>query len=93
MRPFENSQKNAMREAMERVYSWKQEHTEEYSRFSLDMMKVERNGFSCLERIFNFAVCFVLASELLERQMLFASYSAIVLSSDAYAAVAIRAVD
>ena len=43
MRPFENSQKNAMREAMERVYSWKQEHTEEYSRFSLDMMKVERN--------------------------------------------------
>ena len=49
-------QKNAMREAMKRVYSWKQGHPEEYSRFSLDMMKVERNDFCCFERIFKMAV-------------------------------------
>ena len=93
MRPFENSQKNAMREAMERVYSWKQEHTEEYSRFSLDMMKVERNGFSCLERIFKMAVGFVPASVLIECQKLFASNSEVVLSADEKAAAATRVVD
>lgn len=52
MKPFEDFQKHAMREAMDRVYSWKQEHTDEYSRFSVEMMKVERNDFSCLELIF-----------------------------------------
>ena len=93
MRPFENSQKNAMREAMERVYSWKQEHTEEYSRFSLDMMKAERNDFSCLERIFKMAVGFVPASVLIECQKLFASNSEIVLSADEKAAAATRVVD
>lgn len=41
---------------MERVYSWKQEHPEEYSRFSLDIVKVERNDFSSLECIFKMAV-------------------------------------
>ena len=50
MNLFEDFQKDAMREAMNRVYSWKQEHPDEYSRFSLDMMKVERNDFSNLER-------------------------------------------
>ena len=93
MRPFENSQKNAMREAMERVYSWKQEHTEEYSHFSLDMMKVERNDFSCLERIFKMAVGFVPASVLIECQKLFASNSEVVLSADEKAAAATRVVD
>lgn len=93
MRPFENSQKNAMREAMERVYSWKQEHTEEYSRFSLDMMKVERNDFGCLERIFKMAVGFVPASVLIECQKLFASNSEVVLSADEKAAAATRVVD
>ncbi len=52
MIPFEDFQKHAMREAMDRLYSWKQEHPDEYSRFSVEMMKVERNDFSCLERIF-----------------------------------------
>lgn len=93
MRPFENSQKNAMREAMERVYSWKQEHTEEYSRFSPDMMKVERNDFSCLERIFKMAVGFVPASVLIECQKLFTSNSEVVLSADEKAAAATRVVD
>ena len=93
MRPFENSQKNAMREAMERVFSWKQEHTEEYSRFSLDMIKVERNDFSCLERIFKMAVGFVPASVLIECQKLFASNSEVVLSADEKAAAATRVVD
>ena len=51
MNPFEDFQKHAMREAMNRVYLWKHEHPDEYSRFSVEMMKVERNDFSCLERI------------------------------------------
>lgn len=42
MKPFEDFQKNAMREAMEmeHVYSWKHKHPEEYSCFFLDIMKV-----------------------------------------------------
>lgn len=51
---------------MDSVYSWEQEHPEEYSRFSLDMMKVERNNFSSLERIFKMAAGFVLTSVLVE---------------------------
>ena len=51
MNPFEDFQKHTMREAMNRVYLWKHEHPDEYSRFSVEMMKVERNDFSCLERI------------------------------------------
>lgn|GEM_PF-4990787 len=43
-----------MKEAPDRVYSWKQEHPEEYSRFSVELIKMEHNDFSCLERIFNF---------------------------------------
>ena len=66
MRAFEDFQKNAMREAMERVYSWKQEHPDEYSRFSVDMMKIERNDFSCLERIFKMAVGIVPTYVLIE---------------------------
>ena len=34
MRPFEDFQKNAMREAMERVYSWKQEHPDDSKQVS-----------------------------------------------------------
>ena len=56
MRPFEDFQKHAMREAMERVYSWNQEHPDEYSHFFVEMMKVERNDFSSLERIFKMVV-------------------------------------
>ena len=68
MRPFEDFQKHAMREAMDRVYSWNQEHPEEYSCFSVEMMKVERNDFSCLERIFKMAAGFVPTSVLAERR-------------------------
>ena len=82
MRPFEDFQKHAMREAMYRVYSWKQEHPDEYSRFSLDMMKVERNDFSCLERIFKMAVGFVPTHVLIECRKLLAPYSEEVLSDD-----------
>lgn len=44
--------KNAMRDALDKVHSWKQEHQDDYSRFSLDMMKMMRNDFSQIERIF-----------------------------------------
>ena len=47
-----NFKKNAMRDALDKVHFWKQEHQEDYSRFSLDMMKMMRNDFSQLERIF-----------------------------------------
>ena len=72
MIPFEDCQKHAMREAMDKVYSWKQEHPDEYSRFSLDMMKVERNNFSSLERIFKMAVWFVPTYVLIECHKLIA---------------------
>ena len=36
----EDFQKHAMREAMNRVYSRMQEHPDDYSRFSVEMMKV-----------------------------------------------------
>lgn len=93
MRPFDNFPKYAMREAMERVYSWKQEHPEEYSRFSLDMTKVERNDFSSLERIFKMAVGFVPAYVLIECRKLFAPDSEEILSADERAAAASRVVD
>lgn len=93
MRTFEEFQKSTMREAMERVYSWKQEHPEEYSRFSLDMMKMERNNFSQLERIFKMAVGYVPASVLIECRKLFAPESGDVLSADERTAVASRVVD
>ena len=57
---------------MDSVYSWEQEHPEEYSRFSLDMMKVERNNFSSLERIFKMAAGFVPTSVLVECNKLLA---------------------
>lgn len=93
MRPFEDFQKHAMREAMDRVYSWKQEHQEEYSRFSLDMMKVERNNFSSLERIFKMAVGFVPTSVLAECRKLLAPDSEEVLSDDERTIAASRVVD
>lgn len=86
-------QKNAMREAMERVYSWKQGHPEEYSRFSLDMMKVERNDFCCFERIFKMAVGFVPMYVLIECQKLLAPYSEDVLSADERTSAARRVVN
>lgn len=93
MRPFEDFQKNAMREAMERVYSWKQEHPDEYSRFSMEMMKTERNDFSCLERIFKMAVGFVPTYVLIECQKLLAPDSEEVMSADERAVAASRVVD
>lgn len=93
MRPFEDIQKHAMREAMDRVYSWKQEHPDEYSRFSLDMMKVERNNFSSLERIFKMAVGFVPTYVLIECRKMLAPDSEEILSADERAAAASRVVD
>lgn len=93
MRPFEDFQKHAMREAMDRVYSWKQEHSEEYSRFSVEMMKVERNDFSCLERIFKMAAGFVPTSVLIECRKLLAPDSEEILSDDEKTIAASRVVD
>lgn len=93
MRPFEDFQKHAMREAMDRVYSWKLEHPDEYSRFSLDMMKVERNNFSNLKRIFKMAVGFVPAYVLIECRKLIAPNSEEVLSDDERTIAASRVVD
>lgn len=93
MSPFEDFQKHAMREAMNRVYSWKQEHPDEYSRFSVDMMKVERNDFSCLERIFKMAAGFVPTFVLAECRKLLAPDSEEMLSADESAAAASRVVD
>ena len=93
MNPFEDFQKLAMREAMNRVYSWKHEHPDEYSRFSVEMMKVERNDFSCLERIFKMAAGFVPTSVLVECRKLLAPDSEEVLSADESTAVASRVVD
>ena len=92
MRPFEDFQKYATREAMERVYSWKQEHPEEYSRFSLDMTKVERNDFSSLERIFKMAVGLVPTYVLIECRKMLALDSEEILSADERAAAS-RVVD
>ena len=93
MRPFEDFQKHAMREAMDRVYLWKQEHPEEYSRFSLDMIKVERNNFSSLERILKMAVGFVPTHVLIECRRLLAPNSKEVLSDDERTIAASRVVD
>ena len=82
-----------MREAMDRVYSWKQEHPEEYSRFSVEMMKIERNDFGCLERIFKMAVGFVPAYVLIECRKLLAPDSDDILSADERVAAASRVVD
>lgn len=93
MRPFEDFQKHAMREAMDRVYSWKQEHPDEYSRFSVEMMKVERNDFSCLERIFKMAAGFVPTSVLAECRKLLAPDSEEIMSDDERTIAASRVVD
>ena len=93
MRPFEDFQKYATREAMERVYSWKQEHPEEYSRFSLDIVKVERNDFSSLECIFKMAVGLVPTYVLIECRKMLALDSEEILSADERAAAASRVVD
>ena len=93
MTPFEDFQKHAMREAMDRVYSWKQEHLDEYSRFSVEMMKVERNDFSCLERIFKMAVGFVPTSVLVECHKLIAPDPEELLSADERTVAASRVVD
>lgn len=75
------------------MYSWKQEHPDEYSRFSVEMMKVECNDFSCLERIFKIAAGFVLTSVLIECRKLLAPDSEEVLSADERAVAASRVVD
>ena len=93
MNLFEDFQKLAMREAMNRVYSWKHGHPDEYSRFSVEMMKVERNDFSCLERIFKMAAGFVPTHVLIECRKMLAPDSEEILSADERAAAASRVVD
>lgn len=85
--------KNAMRDALDKVHSWKQEHQEDYSRFSLDMMKMMRNDFSQLERIFKMAAKYVPTSVLIECQKLLTPNTDAILSDDEKTAVAVRIVD
>ena len=85
--------RNAMRDALDKVYSWKSEHTEEYSRFSLGTMKIMHNDFSQLERVFKMAAKYVPTSVLIECQKLFVSNTDAVLSDDEKTAVAVRIVD
>ena len=82
-----------MRNALDKVYSWKQEHPEDYSRFSLDMMKMMRNDFSQLERIFKMAARYVPTSVLIECQKLLVPNTDTILSDEEKTAVAIRVVD
>lgn len=85
--------RNAMRNALDKVYSWKQEHPEDYSRFSLDMMKMMRNDFSQIERIFKMAAKYVPTSVLIECQKLLVSNTDTVLSDEEKTAAAVRVVD
>lgn len=85
--------KNAMRDALDKVHSWKQEHQEDYSRFSLDMMKMMRNDFSQLERIFKMTAKYVPTSVLIECQKLLTPNTDAILSDDEKTAVAVRIVD
>lgn len=82
-----------MRNAHDKVYSWKQEHPEDYSRFSLDMMKMMCNDFSQLERIFKMAARYVPTSVLIECQKLLVSNTDTVLSDEEKTAAAVRVVD
>ena len=72
MQSFEDFKRNTSKEALDKLFLWKQEHGEEYSRFCLDMMKVMHNDYSCLERVFKMAVRYVPVSVLAECQKLFA---------------------
>lgn len=85
--------KNAMRDALDKVHSWKQEHQDDYSRFSLDMMKMMRNDFSQLEHIFKMAAKYVPTSVLIECQKLLTPNTDTILSDDEKTAVAVRIVD
>ena len=85
--------KNAMRDALDKVHSWKQEHQDDYSRFSLDMMKMMRNDFSQLERIFKMTAKYVPISVLIECQKLLTPNTDAILSDDEKTAVAVRIVD
>ena len=85
--------KNAMRDALDKVHSWKQEHQDDYSRFSLDMMKMMRNDFSQLERIFKMTAKYVPISVLIECQKLLTPNTDTILSDDEKTAVAVRIVD
>lgn len=85
--------KNAMRDALDKVHSWKQEHQDDYSRFSLDMMKMMRNDFSQLERIFKMAAKYVPTSVLIECQNMLTPNTDTILSDDEKTAVAVRIVD
>lgn|SRR5574344_83339 len=88
-----NFKRNAMRDALDKVFSWKSEHTEDYSRFSLDMAKMMHNDFSCLQRIFKMAAKYVPLSVLVECQKLFVSNTDTVLTDDEKTAKAVRVVD
>ena len=82
-----------MRDALDKVHFWKLEHQEDYSRFSLDMMKMMRNDFSQLERIFKMAARYVPTSVLIECQKLLVSNTDTVLSDEEKTAAAVRVVD
>lgn len=82
-----------MRDALDKVHFWKQEHQEDYSRFSLDMMKMMRNDFSQIERIFKMAAKYVPTSVLIECQKLLVSNTDTVLSDEEKTAAAVRVVD
>ena len=82
-----------MRDALDKVHFWKQEHQEDYSRFSLDMMKMMRNDFSQIERIFKMAAKYVPTSVLIECQKLLTPNTDTILSDDEKTAVAVRIVD
>lgn len=82
-----------MRDALDKVHSWKQEHQEDYSRFSLDMMKMMHNDFSQLERIFKMTAKYVPISVLIECQKLLTPNTDAILSDDEKTAVAVRIVD
>ena len=82
-----------MRDALDKVHFWKQEHQEDYSRFSLDMMKMMRNDFSQLERIFKMAAKYVPISVLIECQKLLTPNTDAILFDDEKTAIAVRIVD
>lgn len=89
----EDFKKSAMRTALDKVYSWKQEHQEEYSHFSSDINKVMHNDFSCYERIFKMAIKYVPVPVLVECQKLFVPNTDNTLSDDEKTIVAGHIID
>lgn len=93
MKTVEDFKKSAMKTALDKVYSWKQEHQEEYSHFSSDINKVLHNDFNCYERIFKMAIKYVPIPVLVECQKLFAPNTGNTLSDDEKTIVAGHIID